>query len=167
MPPKSREYDKDIWSVVRLRFGPVAKSLNSLVDLPEGQNSHFTHHQMYHLYTIALSTLKMFTHMAHVNRSRDTHHLLLIGPIKHHLDTLTLLLSLLDINLGQNAHASLCDWTYLKMILHYGCHWLMAICPRILHMEYSSHSTTVLDRRSCSCNAWQHHWKGLHNLLLQ
>ena len=31
--PKSREHDKHIWSVVRLRFEPVAESLNGLIDL--------------------------------------------------------------------------------------------------------------------------------------
>ena len=34
---KSGECDQDIWSVVRLRFGPVATSQNSLMDLLEGQ----------------------------------------------------------------------------------------------------------------------------------
>ena len=37
IPPKSREHNKDIWSLVRLRFGPVAKPLYSLMDLFEGQ----------------------------------------------------------------------------------------------------------------------------------
>ena len=59
------------------------------------------------------------------------------------MDTLTLLLSLLDINLRWDAHESLCDWTYLKKILHHGHYWLLAICPGIFHMECSSCSTTV------------------------
>ena len=43
--PKSRECDKHISSFVRLRFGPVAASLNILKD-----NGHFTHHH-YHMCT--------------------------------------------------------------------------------------------------------------------
>ena len=35
--PKSREHNRDICSVVGLRFGPVAKSLYSLMDLFGGQ----------------------------------------------------------------------------------------------------------------------------------
>ena len=122
---------------------------------------------MHHLYTLILSTLKMHKHMACINRSRNTHHLLLSGSTKHHLDTLTLLLSLLDINLGWNDHASLHVWTYLKKILHYGSYWFLAICLGILHMEHSSCSTTVLDERFHSSNAQQCHWKGLHSLHLQ
>ena len=41
---------------------------------------------MHYLYTILLSTLKKHTHMAHISKSRDMHHLLLIGSITHHLD---------------------------------------------------------------------------------
>ena len=32
--PKYREHDKHIWFVVRLRIGPVAVSLNRLIDIP-------------------------------------------------------------------------------------------------------------------------------------
>ena len=46
-PPRSREHDKDIWSVVRLRFGPIATSLKQFDGLTLKDNSHFTHHQMY------------------------------------------------------------------------------------------------------------------------
>ena len=35
--PKSREHNKDIWSIVKLRFGPLAMPLYSLMDLFEGQ----------------------------------------------------------------------------------------------------------------------------------
>ena len=122
----------------------------------------------HHFYTITLSTLKIHMHVACVSRSRDTHHLLLIGSIKHHLDQGTcttcswwdqvkhhlnssiLLLSLLNINFGWNAHTSLHDWTSLKKILHHRCYWLLTICLGILHMECSSHRTTVLDTKSQS-----------------
>ena len=115
--------------------------------------------------------------MACVSRSSDTHHLLLIGSIQyhldqgtcttcswwdkieHHLNTLALLLLLLDINLRWNAHASLHDWTYLKKILHHGHYWLLA--------GISSHSTTVLDKRSWFSDTQQHHWEGLHSFLLE
>ena len=86
IPPKSREHNKDIWSVVRLRFGPVAHNPIQFDGLTLKDNSHFTHQQMHHLYTITLSTLKIHTHMACISRSKDMHHLLLIGSIKHHLD---------------------------------------------------------------------------------
>ena len=56
------------------------------------------------LYTLTLSSLKMHQHMACTNRSRDTCHLLWIGSIRHHLDTLTLLLSTLNVNIGWNVH---------------------------------------------------------------
>ena len=46
--PKSRECDKNIWSVVRLRFGPVATSLNSFNGLTLKDNGCFTHHHVYH-----------------------------------------------------------------------------------------------------------------------
>ena len=145
-------------------------------------NSHLTHHQMDQLYTITLSTLKMHTQMAHINRSRDMHHLLLTGSIKHHLRHAPLTLDWINqTSLGHintvtftsqyktqmNAHASLHDWTYLKKILHHGCYWLLAVCPGILHMECSSDSTTVLDGPSWSSESQQWHWKGLHSLLLQ
>ena len=43
IPLKSREHDKNIWSVVRLRFGPVATSLSSFDGLTLKDNSCFTH----------------------------------------------------------------------------------------------------------------------------
>ena len=105
---KSRECNKDIWSVARLRFGPVATSLNSLMDLLWRKivTSHISSWTTdIHLYTVILSPLKMHTHMACTNRSRDTCHILLIGSIRHHLDILMLLPSTLNINLAWNVHS--------------------------------------------------------------
>ena len=46
--PKSRECDKHIWSVDRLRLGPVAESLKRQVDrLALKDNSIFTHHHLH------------------------------------------------------------------------------------------------------------------------
>ena len=50
IPPKSRECIKNIWSVVRLRFGPVASSPKQFDGLTLKDNSCFTHHQVYHWY---------------------------------------------------------------------------------------------------------------------
>ena len=107
IPPKSRKHNKNIWSVVRLRFGLVSTSLNSLMDLlwRTIATSHITTDA--HLYTITLSSLKMHIHRACTNRSRDTCHLLQIGSIRHHLDILTLLLSTHNINLGWNVHSTI------------------------------------------------------------
>ena len=112
IPPKSRECDKHIWSVVILRFGPVATSLISLIDLlwRTIATSHITRCTTdNHLNTITLSPLKMHGHMAHVNRSMDMCHLLLIGSIIYHLDTFMLLLSTLNINLRTDVH-SIIPW---------------------------------------------------------
>ena len=59
---KSRECDKDIWSVVRVRFGPLATPLYKFNRL------------------IWRTTLKICTHMACISWSRDN-----IKSIKHHL----------------------------------------------------------------------------------
>ena len=74
---KSREHDKHIWSVVRLRFGPVAASLNTLIDLL--WRTIATSHTIMcsaddHSNTITLLFLKKHVHMAHANRSIDMHH---------------------------------------------------------------------------------------------
>ena len=87
--------------------------------------------------------------------------------IKHHLDTLTLLLSFFIINLGWNNCISIHDWTYLKKILNHACYWLLAVYSWIFHMECFSGSTTVLDRRSRPSDTQQHHWEDVHSLLLQ
>ena len=82
-PPKSRECDKHICSVVRLRFGPVAPSLNSLIDLfwRTIATSHSTTTTCAQLIAIQdttkLSPLKKHVHMACTKRSMDTCHLLL------------------------------------------------------------------------------------------
>ena len=107
IPPKSREHNKHIWSVVSLRFGPVATSLNSLIGLfwRTVATSHITRCTTdNHLHTITLSPLKMHMYMVHSNRSVDMCHLLLIGSIMHHLDTFMLLLSTLNINLRRDLH---------------------------------------------------------------
>ena len=82
-PHKSRKHDKHTWSVVRLRLGPVAASLNSLIDLLWRiiATSHITTTTCAQLIaiqdTINLSPLKMHMHMTHANRSMDMCHLLL------------------------------------------------------------------------------------------
>ena len=82
-PPNSRECDKHIWSVVRLRFGPVAASLNRLIDLlwraiATSHNRTTTCAQLIvNQGTITLSPLKKHAQMTCANRSKDTCHLLL------------------------------------------------------------------------------------------
>ena len=83
-----------------------------------------------------------WTYGMHQQIKGDTPPALDGDKIKHHMNTLTLLLSLLDINLRWNNHSSLHDWAYLKKILHHRGYWLLAIYHGILHMECSSHSTT-------------------------
>ena len=100
--PKSRECDKHIWSVVRLRFGPVAVSLNSLIDLlwrtiAASCTTICTTDNYSN--TITLSLLKKHVHMACTNRSMNTCHLLLIRSIKHHMNPFTLLHSTVNLYL--------------------------------------------------------------------
>ena len=131
IPPKSREHDKNIWSVVRLRFGPVTTSLLSLIDLlwRTIAVSHIIRGTIdNHLNPITASPLMTHLHMTCTNRSMDMCHLLWIGSIMHHLDTFTWLLSTLNINLRRNYIVSFHDSTYLRKILHYAHYSLLAIC---------------------------------------
>ena len=168
---KSRECNEHILSVVRLRFGSVAATLNNLMDLlwriiSASCTTMWTTDK--HLITIILSHLKKHVHMAHANGSMNMCHLLLI---KYHLDPFTLLLSTVNINLRCMMHiVSFHDSThptYLKKILHYGCYPLLAICWRIFYMVCSSHSTTIWDSRPrASTFSTAIEW-GFHSLLLQ
>ena len=81
--PKSREHNKHIWSVFTLRIGPVAASLNRLIDLPWRTiaTSHSTNRTCAHLdlqlqNNRTSSSLKMHAQMVHAYRSTDMHCLL-------------------------------------------------------------------------------------------
>ena len=109
---KSREHDKHICSVVRLRFRPVTASLNSLMGLlwRTIATSHITTCTTDNqLNTITLSPLEKHAHVTCANRSMNTCHLLLIGSIKHHLDPITLLLSTFNMNLRKDV-SSIIPW---------------------------------------------------------
>ena len=90
--------------------------------------------------TIAVSHITMcttYTHFTHnnsftfedvcTNRSMDMHHLLLIGSIRHHLDTFTLLLSTININFRRSVHSIILYFNLpqedssLWMLLIIGC----------------------------------------------
>ena len=178
------ECNKDIQPIVRLKFGPATKNPIQL----DGfiwrtiATSHITscttlHNNSLHFENAhAYGTCQLIKGHAPVTLDwinqaslgpRDTHYLILMGWSQTSLNTFTLLTSLLNINLRWNAHASLHDWTYLKNILHHRYYWLLAVCLRRLHMECSSHSTTVLDKWFQSPDTQQHYWKGVHSLLLQ
>ena len=133
-PPKSREHDKHIWSVVRLRFGPVAASLNNLIDLLwRTKASHSTSSPCTQLIaiqdTITLSPLKK--HMQNDMHQQIKGHVPLtsvhqFGSIKHHLDLFMLLLSNTIIKPQRDMYiVSFHDsthLTYLTRILHHGCY---------------------------------------------
>ena len=76
-PQKSREREKHICSVVRLRFGPVVVSLNRLINLLWRiiAASHSTNTTCAQLIvnqeTKTLSPLKKHVQMKHANRSKD------------------------------------------------------------------------------------------------
>ena len=129
IPPKPREYIKYIWSVVRLRFGPVATPLIGLMNLlwRTIATSHITRCTTdTHLYTLVLPPLKTHAYGTH-QQIKDMHQLLLIGSIRHHKYTLMMLLSTLNINLRWNIHSITVKFNIpqedfsLWMLLFIGC----------------------------------------------
>ena len=104
---KILEHNKHIWSVVRFRFGPVAASLNSLIDLlwrtiTASYSTTTTCGQLIiNQETITLSPLKK--HMQNEMHQQTKGHMPLTsvhqsGSIKYHLNLFTLLLSDTNIN---------------------------------------------------------------------
>ena len=159
--PKSREHDKHIWFVVRLRFGPVVESLNSLIDLL-WRTIAASHTALWtaksHSNTITLLPLNMHVHMVYANRSMDTPtnswssvwiHWAPFEPIPavNFNCQYKPQMKMYIVSFHDSTHP-----TYFKKVFHYGCYSLWAICQRIFHMKGSSYSTPILDGRLQSSN---------------
>ena len=137
-PPKSRECDKHIWSVVRLRFGPVTASLNSLIDLLWGtitasHNAATTcGQQIINKETITLSPLKK--HMQNDMHQQIKGHVPLLFISLDPLSTIwTFMLLLLNTNINSekmNLASISCStcFMYITKIFQHGHYSLLAIC---------------------------------------
>ena len=118
--PKSRELDKYIWFVVRLRIGPVAASLNRLIDLlwrtiATSQIDH-VHTLISNYRTIAPPYLWRSPGRWHAltdQRICKTCSVKPFGSIKHHLEPFTLILLDTNINPAYYEHHMIYGSTYL------------------------------------------------------
>ena len=123
--PKSRECDKHIWFVVRLRIGPVAASLNRLTDLllRTIAASHSTTKTCGHLDSQSKNNNTFAFEEAHTDGMcpKIKGHVPLtsdhqFGSIKHHLDLFTLILWDTNINPENMNITSFGDSTHLTYI---------------------------------------------------
>ena len=153
--PKSREHDKDIWSIVRLQFGPLATPPYKFHELI-WRTIATTCINRPTTYTQYLTPLWRCTCIWHALADQGTS----IESIKHHLDQGTHTIyswlethqtsfgHIITITVNTQYKHQLYKLIHhymieLTKILHFECYWVLAICLQIF---YISCSTTILDR---------------------
>ena len=138
---KSRECNKHIWFVVRLRTGPVAASLSRLIHLlwktVAASHSAPTTCAQLHSQLQNNSTFHLWrrhVQKAHAHRSKDMHHFSLTNSLDPSSMIWTTLHQYFQIPIKTQKTRNLASFsdsthlTYITKMLHHGCHSLLAIC---------------------------------------